>query len=159
MINRYKVVGRMLFAVAGVCLLTLPVHAASATTASGARRLLDLTPMLRALQTSPQASPPAGNSKTSAIALPDGDGMELTKKLCSGCHGTDVFARQRHDRAHWNQIIDNMMSKGMDASDDDLEKVATYLTAHFGEDAQPATPPAATPPPSVSNASMSHIAR
>jgi cytochrome c5 len=99
--------------------------------------------MLRALHGTEhlagQAATPPGSSKSSAIVLPAGEGMELTKKLCSGCHGTDTFARQRHDRAQWNQILDNMMSKGMDASDDDLDKVATYLAAHFGPDAPAAT--------------------
>jgi len=157
MMNRYKLLERTLCLSAAACVLAAVAHGAPPT-ASTVPRVLDLTPMLRALGANPQVAPAASASKKSAIVLPEGEGMELTKKLCSGCHGTDVFARQRHDRAHWNQVIDNMMSKGMDASDDDLEKVTTYLTAHFGEEAPP-TSPTAAPPPSSLTASMSNTAR
>ena len=99
--------------------------------------------LITALQT--PAAPPRP-AKTSAVALPPGEGLETVKKLCSMCHGTDTFARQRHTRHKWNQIIDNMVSKGMEASDDDLEKMADYLGTNLGPDSPaPATGQPAAP--------------
>ena len=90
--------------------------------------------------------PPSGQSggistKTSSIPLPDGDGKELTQKVCSTCHGTDIFAKQKHNLERWNQIIDNMTSKGMVASDDDLDKIAAYLSTYLGPDHPAGTQP------------------
>jgi len=100
---------------------------------------LSLFAVLAQQQPQPHHAPPP--SRASTLPLPDGDGKDLTKKLCSTCHGTDVFVKQRHDLEKWNQIIDNMTAKGMRASDDDLDKVADYLTTYLGPDSEPKNPP------------------
>ncbi len=109
-------------------------------------------PRFAALLTFLQAPAPKPKpAKTSLVVLPPGEGHDTTKKLCSTCHGTDVFARQRHTKEKWNQILDNMVSKGMEASDDDLEKMADYLGAHLGPESPvpaPSGQAAATTPAS-----------
>jgi cytochrome c5 len=86
---------------------------------------------------------PAGD-----IPLPDGKGKDLTKRLCSACHSSNVWAAQRHTREKWGSIIDNMLSKGLEASDDDLAIVNDYLVTNFGPASTdaPAAPPPAAPP-------------
>ena len=69
-------------------------------------------------------------------ALPAGEGQAETKTLCTGCHGADSFTHQHHDRAGWDKVIDAMVAKGMDASDQDIARVAAYLTTNFGPPAQ-----------------------
>jgi cytochrome c5 len=88
-------------------------------------------------QTGQNSNQPGEPSRNSDVPLPDGDGKALTQKTCSGCHSTDVFARQRHDEEKWNQIIDNMTSKGLTASDDDLDKIAKYLATFLGPNSPP----------------------
>jgi hypothetical protein len=79
------------------------------------------------------------------IPLPEGKGKDLTQKNCSTCHANNVWTGQHHTRDQWNQVIDNMVSKGMKASDDDLDVIADYLAANFGPAAK--TPPTSAPPP------------
>ena len=106
-----------------------------------------LTSLLPALQESSKSG--GKPSKKSDIPLPDGPGKDLTQKSCSTCHGTDVFAKQRHDADKWGQILDNMTSKGMDVSDDDLTKITNYLVTYMGPSsgAPDAAQPTAPKPP------------
>ena len=80
------------------------------------------------------------------LPLPEGKGRDLTKASCSKCHGTNVFAAQRHTREQWSSIIDNMVSKGLEATDDDLDQITEYLTVAFPPIKKDATN---TPPPTV----------
>ncbi len=66
------------------------------------------------------------------IPLPDGKGKEETKKLCGSCHSTNLWAGQRHTREEWSAIIDTMASRGLEATDDQLEIVTTYLATYLG---------------------------
>jgi hypothetical protein len=94
-------------------------------------------PHMQAAQTPPNVPIPS-------VALPDGKGKELAVKLCSTCHSTNIWANQHHTAEQWNSIIDLMVSRGMQASDDDIDTISGYLTANFGP--KPAETPA-TPPP------------
>jgi cytochrome c5 len=108
--------------------------AAAKSQPSGLRAdLFSELPASRSLQA------PAGE-----IPLPEGKGRDLTKRLCSACHSSNVWAAQRHTREKWGSIIDNMLSKGLEASDDDLAVIQDYLTASFGP-ASTDSPASATP--------------
>ncbi len=145
---------RTLFVVSSACLLLAPWAWVSAKTQMAENReapSIRLQPRLRSVLFVQQQPSPAKTrpSKKSDIHLPEGEGKDTAIRLCGTCHGTDVFARQRHDKDKWNQIIDNMTSKGMEASDDDLDKVATYLAAYLGPNSPPVE--SATPKPSKTN--------
>ena len=76
----------------------------------------------------------ADNKKTETnpdIPLPEGPGRDTTKRVCSTCHSTNVWASQHHTREEWSAVIDNMISKGLTASDDELAEVNTYLAKSF----------------------------
>ena len=77
------------------------------------------------LPLAPAAGMPAG------VSLPDGQGKQLTARSCSSCHGVDVFTHQRHTLEEWNSIVDNMVSKGLEAPDDELDQISYYLAATF----------------------------
>ena len=79
------------------------------------------------------------------IPLPGGDGKDTTRKVCGKCHSTDVWVKQRHTAEKWSQIIDNMTTKGMEASDDDLATVNDYLGKYL------APPPKDAPSPAPQN--------
>ena len=125
-----------------VCLNTAAVAATDAVQVSSARRSVPRLNQLMAISfTSPVSlhamqSAPATQAKPplpADIPLPDGPGKELTQRTCgTTCHSTDMFAKRRHDADGWSSIIDNMISNGLNASDDDLKTIRDYLTAHFG---------------------------
>jgi cytochrome c5 len=99
------------------------------------------------LKSGVQAGPAPASKAKAAFALPDGEGKEPAERVCSACHSPSVFTKQRHDQAGWSTIVNQMIAKGADGSDDDFAKILSYLTTNFGPDsaapaAAPATPPA-----------------
>jgi mono/diheme cytochrome c family protein len=78
-----------------------------------------------------QAASSDDKSKSSD-PLPDGKGKDVTKRACSACHSVNVFAQQRHTGDQWDAILDSMVSKGLSASDDDLDTIHNYLVTYLG---------------------------
>lgn len=64
--------------------------------------------------------------------LPDAPGKEAVEKVCANCHELTVITQNRGSREHWNAIVDNMVSRGAEGADDELDQVVKYLTANFG---------------------------
>ena len=80
---------------------------------------------------------------TSDIPLPDGPDRDVTKMVCDKCHNSDTWAKHHHTRDEWSAVIDDMTTRGMNASDKDLDTVLDYLSAHFA----PAKKDDSAPPP------------
>lgn len=66
--------------------------------------------------------------------LPDDPAKPVVEKVCSGCHGFTVFTESRGTRDHWDEIVQNMVSRGAEGTDAELDQVVGYLTRHFGPD-------------------------
>ena len=92
----------------------------------------------------PNTSSFAYAMQTKELPVPDGKGKDVTVRVCTGCHSSDLWANQRHTREEWSSVIDNMLSKGLQASDDEIETINTYLATYLGpapkKDADSATP-------------------
>jgi len=128
----------------------IPVEAsATSSSASIAKRVFsaDSLPMNPYMT----ARVPATESQAAA-PLPEGKGKDLAEKKCTMCHATNIWTSQRHTREQWTAVIDTMLSRGLEASDDELDTITDYLAQNFGPVAKPAptTAPDAppTPPPS-----------
>jgi mono/diheme cytochrome c family protein len=66
-------------------------------------------------------------------SLPDGRGKEAFQRVCSGCHAPEAAVNgQRRSRESWRQVIDDMVVRGAEGSDEDLGMVLDYLVEHFG---------------------------
>ena len=70
--------------------------------------------------------------------LPDGPGKEVVVKVCGNCHDYSVFTQDHNTRDRWDAIVQDMVSRGAEGTDAELDQVVSYLTAHFGP------PPAGT---------------
>jgi hypothetical protein len=94
---------------------------------------------------------PAGDQKAADQpgALPEGKGKALTQKDCVMCHAISVVTKQHHTRDQWRSVLDNMIDKGLDAPDSDLDIIADYLAVNFGpvKSATPSPAPDAAPAP------------
>jgi hypothetical protein len=129
----------------------LPTVEASTATplASTPSRYFSLLSEPAWLNAAPQAAAkddkPAG-AQTEA-QLPDGKGQDVTKRVCSTCHGVNQFAGLRYTREKWSSVIDDMVSKGLDASDKDLATINDYLATNLA----PKKDAPASPPDSSSN--------
>jgi len=73
----------------------------------------------------------AGQEKKST--LPDGPGKESLEKVCSGCHEVETLTATRRTRIGWQQMIEDMIGRGADGSEEEMAAVVSYLTAFFGK--------------------------
>src|SRR5580698_5838789 len=64
--------------------------------------------------------------------LPDGPGKALVERICSGCHGFTAITDNRATRDHWEAVVENMVSRGAQATDEELDRVVDYLAKNFG---------------------------
>lgn len=65
--------------------------------------------------------------------LPEGQGKELTQRLCTGsCHGIDKFNAEHRSKSQWAETIETMKTDGAKGSDEDFKAALDYLTIHFG---------------------------
>lgn len=67
--------------------------------------------------------------------LPPGPGQEQVQKVCSGCHSFSVITQNRATKEKWGEIVDNMVSRGAEGTDEELDQVVNYLVVHFGPNA------------------------
>jgi competence protein ComEA len=65
--------------------------------------------------------------------LPDGPGKAAFEKICGNCHGAEVAISRRESKDGWNAIIDDMIQRGAQASDDDFGAVSDYLSTNFSK--------------------------
>ncbi len=111
-------------------------------------------------------------SLTSALAghaqsLPEGPGQAAVQSACSTCHRITVVTAQRLSHAGWENVVENMVSRGAQATPEEQKEIVDYLAANFGVGAPaPENPaagegsvPAQTPPAPVLDSSQIAHAR
>jgi competence protein ComEA len=85
---------------------------------------------------------------TNSPALPPGDGKPIVERMCSSCHALKVVTSKRASPEQWAQLVDQMVSRGAEGTDDEVETVVEYLSKNFGLD---------SPPPAAEKAATSSI--
>jgi competence ComEA-like helix-hairpin-helix protein len=65
-------------------------------------------------------------------ALPPGKGQEIVQHQCVGCHALKVVTSKRASKEQWSALVDQMVSRGADIPDEDIETVVRYLSENFG---------------------------
>ena len=100
---------------------------------------------------SAQTTPPA----TSTDTLPDGAGKPVVQKQCVMCHSLSVVTSKRASHTEWEQVVNQMVSRGADLSDDEIDTVIEYLSSHYGplDQKAPSTSTSAGDQPSSSDPS------
>ena len=68
----------------------------------------------------------------SGSTMPDGNGKKETVRICSACHNLETVTTERHDKAGWQTVVDDMVSRGADGTDEELKMVVEYLSKYFG---------------------------
>jgi len=63
--------------------------------------------------------------------LPAGPGREVMIRVCSQCHEPENAAAQELDEKGWKSLVDDMASKGADATDAEFEEIVRYLVNAF----------------------------
>ena len=65
--------------------------------------------------------------------IPDGPGKATVEKLCNNCHGLSSIVGLRHTKSEWETTVDEMVSRGLKANDEDLDAVVVYLARYLGK--------------------------
>jgi competence protein ComEA len=70
-----------------------------------------------------------------AQTLPEGPGKVTTEKMCKPCHGLENVVRAGMTKDGWGKEVDEMVAKGANGTDGEIEQVIDYLAANFGPSA------------------------
>jgi competence protein ComEA len=63
---------------------------------------------------------------------PADDGKAVLERACAKCHALGVVLGERNDRDRWSAIVDDMVMRGAEMSDAEIEKVIDYLVKTQG---------------------------
>jgi competence ComEA-like helix-hairpin-helix protein len=66
-------------------------------------------------------------------SLPAGKGKDVLERMCTNCHGLDQVTATRYAKKFWGNVVDDMVSKGAEGSDEDVNAVISYLSRNFGK--------------------------
>ena len=75
-----------------------------------------------------------------AVKLPDGDGRALVERICAKCHPVQNIVKSRMTRAKWDDVIDDMIARGAEGTDQEFDRVVEYLVKNFGPAGASAAP-------------------
>ena len=80
--------------------------------------------------------------------LPDGEGKDLTETVCSACHELVLVTSERRTQPQWQDLVDDMMRRGAEATDAEKKVILAYLVKNFSKDSTgtPQRKPADTEP-------------
>jgi competence protein ComEA len=69
----------------------------------------------------------------SAQDLPEGKGKDVVEQVCGACHGVDLVAGRRATKQGWGYIVDDMVSRGASATNEQIQTINDYLAKNFGQ--------------------------
>ena len=72
-----------------------------------------------------------GAAQSAENKLPEGEGKQVTERVCSACHAIDSVVSERHSKDEWQKVIDDMAARGADATDAELKQIVEYLAKYF----------------------------
>jgi competence protein ComEA len=72
----------------------------------------------------------AGQEKKSN--LPEGPGKDTLQRVCSSCHEVESVTAARRTKTAWQHVIEDMVDRGAEGSDEDMAAVLSYLTTFYG---------------------------
>jgi competence ComEA-like helix-hairpin-helix protein len=65
--------------------------------------------------------------------LPEGKGKATFLNMCSNCHGIDQVTSVKNSKKQWANVVDDMVSRGAEGSEEDANSVIGYLSRNFGK--------------------------
>ncbi len=68
-----------------------------------------------------------------AQELPPGEERETFVKMCSNCHAIARVTKVKFAKKFWASVVDDMVSRGAEGTEEETNAVIGYLTRHFGK--------------------------
>jgi competence protein ComEA len=67
--------------------------------------------------------------------LPEGTGKAATIKVCGQCHGVEIAVSRRESKEGWNGVVDDMIQRGAQGTDEEFGDIVEYLSTHYSKSA------------------------
>jgi alcohol dehydrogenase (cytochrome c) len=64
--------------------------------------------------------------------LADAPNKDVTVRVCTTCHGPQLWSGLRQDRAAWDQTLQRMTTRGMNINENERAQVLDYLSNYLG---------------------------
>jgi competence protein ComEA len=64
--------------------------------------------------------------------LPDGAGKDAVEKTCTACHDLSPLTQMNGGADIWQSVVDDMKSRGADATDAEFRTIVQYLSKYLG---------------------------
>jgi quinoprotein glucose dehydrogenase len=71
-------------------------------------------------------------ASTTPVSLPADSGKALMERMCTRCHGLENIVASRRTAIEWGNVVDDMVSRGAQGTDAEIDQVIQYLTKNFG---------------------------
>jgi competence ComEA-like helix-hairpin-helix protein len=65
--------------------------------------------------------------------LPEAKEKATFVKMCSNCHAIERVVKVRFSKKFWASTVDDMVSRGAEGTEEEVESVISYLTRYFGK--------------------------
>ena len=63
--------------------------------------------------------------------LPEGKGKAEFKRICGDCHDIAIVTKLRLNADRWTGLVDDMVSRGAQGTQDEFDRISKYLAANF----------------------------
>ncbi len=70
-----------------------------------------------------------------AQELPAGEGQDIVRHQCGGCHALKVVTSKKATKRQWTALVDQMITRGAEIEDEDIDTVVQYLAKNFPPEA------------------------
>lgn len=64
------------------------------------------------------------------LTLPESEGKALLTKACADCHDLGTVLAKRMTPKQWQDVTDDMISRGVQADESDIKTLVLYLSKH-----------------------------
>lgn len=78
------------------------------------------------------ATAPVIGAASSPAQQSEDPNAAVFKRVCGNCHTPERIVATRRSGDQWQEVMENMITRGAKGSDDDLNIVFTYLMSHYG---------------------------
>jgi cytochrome c5 len=94
--------------------------------------VLAATMVASASQAGGAPAAPAQQADTAAAAQADERNAATFTRVCSTCHDAQRILSNRRTKDQWSEVIDKMVERGAQGTDEDFERIMDYLIGHYG---------------------------
>lgn len=80
-----------------------------------------------------QNAPDAKALAEAAEGLPGGEEKMTFVRMCANCHAIGRVTRVKFSKRFWTTVVDDMVSRGAEGTEEEAAAVISYLARHFGK--------------------------